>query len=65
MSLTIKELQSREEIMSAFPMIKQLRTHLNEGSYLELVIEAREKEDYKCLPFFIKKISLQLLVSSQ
>ena len=42
-SLTIKELQSRNEVMEAFPVLRQLRTHLNEGSYLELVSEAQEK----------------------
>lgn len=47
MSVTIKELQSHDEIMSAFSVIKQLRTHLDEDSYLELVVEAQEKEGYK------------------
>lgn len=47
MSVTIKQLQSHDEIMSAFSVIKQLRTHLDEDSYLELVIEAQEKEGYK------------------
>lgn len=51
-SLTIKELQSRNEIMEAFPVLRQLRTHLNEGSYLELVSEAQEKEGYKMFALF-------------
>ena len=51
-SLTIKELQSRNEIMEAFPVMRQLRTHLNEGSYLELVSEAQEKEGYKMFALF-------------
>ena len=46
-TLTIKELQSRNEILEAFPIIKQLRTHLDESTYLELVIEAQEKDSYK------------------
>ncbi|AGK52862.1 GNAT family N-acetyltransferase [Bacillus sp. 1NLA3E] len=46
-TLTIKELQSRNEIIEAFPIMKQLRTHLDESSYLELVIDAQEKDRYK------------------
>ncbi|WNF35402.1 GNAT family N-acetyltransferase [Bacillaceae bacterium IKA-2] len=45
--LTIKELQSRKEILEAFPVMKQLRSHLDESIYLELVIEAQEKDRYK------------------
>jgi GNAT superfamily N-acetyltransferase len=46
-TLTIKELQSPNEIMEAFPVIKQLRTHLDESSYLELVMDAKENDRYK------------------
>lgn len=46
-ALTIKELQSKNEIMAAFPVMKQLRTHLDEETYLELVIEAKAKDRYK------------------
>ncbi|WP_066189443.1 GNAT family N-acetyltransferase [Gracilibacillus timonensis] len=45
-TITIKELQSQDEVMAAFPIIKQLRTHLNEETYLELVVEAKEKDRY-------------------
>jgi GNAT superfamily N-acetyltransferase len=51
-NLTIKELQSRNEIIKAFPVMRQLRTHLDEGSYLELVSEAQEKEGYKMFALF-------------
>ena len=51
-SLTIKELQSRNEIMEAFPVMRQLRTHLDERSYLELVNDAHEKEGYKMFALF-------------
>ena len=51
-SLTIKELQSRNEIIEAFPVMRQLRTHLDESSYLELVSEAQEKEGYKMFALF-------------
>ncbi|RKJ40655.1 N-acetyltransferase, partial [Butyricicoccus sp. 1XD8-22] len=55
MSTSIKELQSRKEITSAFPVMKQLRTHLDESSYLKLVIEARDKEGYKMFALFDKE----------
>ncbi len=45
--LTIKELQTRDEIVEAYPIMKQLRTHLNEDTYLELVFEAQEKDRYQ------------------
>lgn len=48
-TLDIKELQSKHEVMEAFLVMKQLRTHLNEEIYLELVLEAREKDGYKML----------------
>lgn len=46
-TLTIKEFQSQNEILAAFPIMKQLRTHLDESTYLELVKEAQEKDSYK------------------
>ena len=46
-TLTIKELQSHDEIIEAFPVMKQLRTHLDESIYLELVIAAQENDGYK------------------
>ena len=46
-TLTIIELQSQNEILEAFPVMKQLRTHLDEETYLDLVLEAKEKDRYK------------------
>jgi len=46
-TLSIKELQSHDDIIKAFPVMKQLRTHLDECTYLELVIDARENDKYK------------------
>ena len=43
----IKELKSRKEIIEAFPIMKQLRTHLDESTYLELVMAAQENDRYK------------------
>jgi len=48
----IKELQSKREIASAFPVMRQLRTHLDEKTYLELVSEAQEKEGYKMFALY-------------
>ncbi|MGJ7918986.1 GNAT family N-acetyltransferase [Neobacillus sp. LXY-4] len=46
-TLIIKELQTESEIIEAFPIMKQLRTHLDENSYLDLVVEAQRMERYK------------------
>lgn len=45
----IKELESTSELLAAFPIMKQLRTHLDETTYLELVKEAKEKDSYRIL----------------
>nr|WP_111645624.1 GNAT family N-acetyltransferase [Anoxybacillus vitaminiphilus] len=55
MSMTaafIKELQTDQEILQAFPVMRHLRTHLEEHSYLALVHEAREKEGYRLFAFY-------------
>ena len=46
-TVTSKELHSQEEILEAFPVMHQLRTHLDEKTYLELVMEAKEKDMYR------------------
>jgi GNAT superfamily N-acetyltransferase len=43
----IKEIKSKDEILEVFPVMKQLRTHLDEDSYLELVLDAQEHDRYK------------------
>lgn len=45
--LTVKELNSKDEILEAFPIMSQLRTHLDESTYLELVLEAKDIDRYK------------------
>jgi len=45
--IKIKELKSEVEWKEAFPVMKQLRTHLDEKNYLQLVQEAKEKNQYK------------------
>lgn len=46
-STYIKELQSPTTILDAYPVMRQLRTHLSKEKFLELVLEAQEKEGYK------------------
>ncbi|WLV24056.1 GNAT family N-acetyltransferase [Aciduricibacillus chroicocephali] len=43
----IQELKSKEEMRAAYPVMKQLRTHLDETAYLRLVEEARQKDNYR------------------
>jgi len=43
----IKELKTEKEWMEAYPVMKQLRTHLDAEQFLELVKEAAQKEKYK------------------
>ncbi|OMP67891.1 GNAT family N-acetyltransferase [Domibacillus epiphyticus] len=44
--MIIKELQLEEDIMDAFPVMNQLRTHLDKKTYVDLVKEAMEKDSY-------------------
>lgn len=48
-TLTVKELKSHDDIIKAFPVMKQLRTHLTEDSYVDLVKDAQENDRYKIL----------------
>lgn len=50
----IKDLQTKNDILAAFPVIKQLRSHLDEGTYLELVNDAMEYDGYKMCALFEK-----------
>ncbi len=51
-SLKIVELQSHDEILQAFPVMSQLRTHLNETTYLGLVTEAKQMDMYKMFALY-------------
>ncbi|ARJ39361.1 acetyltransferase [Sporosarcina ureae] len=51
-TLTIRELQSQKEILEAFPVMNQLRTHLDEKAYLDLVTEAKEKDMYRLFALY-------------
>lgn len=47
-----KELHSEEEILEAFPVMNQLRNHLDEKTYLDLVTEAKEKDMYRLFALY-------------
>lgn len=48
----IKELKTQMEWIEAFPVMKQLRTHLDEEIYIQLVQEATQKVDYKMFALY-------------
>ncbi|SFA85467.1 hypothetical protein SAMN02799634_10230 [Bacillus sp. UNCCL13] len=60
-TISIRELNSQEEWKKAFPVMNQLRTHLDEASYLQLVEEATNKEDYKMAALFENENIVALL----
>ena len=51
-TMIVKELESPKEMLEAFPVMNQLRTHLDEKTYLDLVIEAKEKDMYRLFALF-------------
>lgn len=50
--MEIKSLSSEEEIKATFPVMNQLRTHLNEESYLETVRRMRGSDNYRLAAVF-------------
>lgn len=48
----VKELLNKEELLKGFPVMKQLRTHLVEETYLNL-IEDMKKEGYKIFALYV------------
>ena len=59
-ALTINELQSQREILEAFLIMNQLRTHLDEKTYLDLVTEAKERDMYRLFALYDQGKLLQL-----
>lgn len=51
-TITINELKSKKDILEAFPVMNQLRTHLDEKAYFDLVIEAKEKDMYRLFALY-------------
>ncbi|WP_117168031.1 GNAT family N-acetyltransferase [Paraliobacillus sediminis] len=43
----IQALHTEDEVLAAFPVMKQLRTHLDQTTYLALVKEAQEVDQYQ------------------
>ncbi|PRO65285.1 GNAT family N-acetyltransferase [Alkalicoccus urumqiensis] len=52
MDITMKDLQSEEEIREVYPLMNQLRPHLDEEEYVSLVLEAQAKEGYRLRGLF-------------
>lgn len=50
--LTIIELKASGEIEAAFPVMVQLRPHLDKETYVELVTEAQQKDRYKLFALY-------------
>jgi GNAT superfamily N-acetyltransferase len=48
----IKVLKTKSDWKEAFPVMKQLRTHLDEEEFLQLVKEATENESYKMVALY-------------
>lgn len=48
----IKTMQSAEDLKAAFPLMKQLREHLNETQFVDLVQSAMRDSRYQLLAFF-------------
>ncbi len=51
-TLLIKELTKEKECIEAFPIMRQLRPHLTQNIYLDLVNEAQKKENYKLFTLY-------------
>ncbi|BAC12267.1 GNAT family N-acetyltransferase [Oceanobacillus iheyensis] len=45
--MKITMLTTKDQWLEAFPIMKQLRTHLDKGSYISLISEAVEKDNYR------------------
>ncbi|MGJ9381376.1 GNAT family N-acetyltransferase [Salipaludibacillus sp. CF4.18] len=48
----IEELKTQDEIESAYPIMSQLRNHLSEKTYVELILEAQIKEQYRLFALY-------------
>ncbi|WP_096440035.1 GNAT family N-acetyltransferase [Alteribacter populi] len=52
MTKKVIELTEQKEITEAFQLMRQLRTHLDLSTYLELVTEAMAKDHYRMMALF-------------
>ncbi|MGM9926047.1 MAG: GNAT family N-acetyltransferase [Bacillus sp. (in: firmicutes)] len=60
-SLFYQELLTDHDVRKAFTIIKQLRPHLNECTYLSLVQEARSLEGYKMVALYDKDVMVSVV----
>ena len=51
-SIMVKKLITEKDWKEAFPVMQQLRTHLDEKSFIELVKEATEIESYQLVSLY-------------
>lgn len=45
--MKVAELTTKDQWLEAFPIMRQLRTHLDRASYVSLISEAAEKDNYR------------------
>ncbi|MGP4060339.1 GNAT family N-acetyltransferase [Halobacillus sp. H74] len=55
MKMEVKELTTEEDVLSAFPIMNELRTHLTEEEYECLVLEAMTKDRYQMFALFVEE----------
>ncbi|OLG13159.1 hypothetical protein B4123_0419 [Bacillus paralicheniformis] len=60
MLLDYRELHCETELKEVYPIMSQLRPHLDETSFLELVKEAREAENYTLFALYDGEIPVAL-----
>lgn len=61
MATRIKELTSREEIVSAYHVMRQLRPHLNEEKFVELTTEMMFTNGYKLFALYDDAVLVSLV----
>ncbi|MGF7125963.1 GNAT superfamily N-acetyltransferase [Natronobacillus azotifigens] len=61
MGQTIKALQTKSEVKTSFPIMKQLRTHLDEDTFLSLVQEAQERDQYHLFALYQEEVMVALV----
>nr|WP_179115748.1 GNAT family N-acetyltransferase [Bacillus sonorensis] len=58
--LYFKEIQSETERKEVYPVMKQLRPHLDESAFLELVETLQKTENYKLLALYSNDVPVSL-----
>lgn len=61
MATRIKELVSREELLSGYHVMRQLRPHLNEEKFVELVTEMMFTSGYKLFALYDDAVLVSLV----